>query len=116
MTSPENTYVDINVKTRNLKNLLKKIKPLVEGNKFIYRLKENNLLLELIVVGGQRIIQLYRVKKDRLSDLIYRQKELIFEHANRKILHIYWDGEYYRLKLFTNPLTIKIVVDKINDP
>ena len=116
MTPPKNTYVDINIKTRNLKKLLKKIKPWTEENKFIYKLKEKNNLVKLIVIGKQRIIESYKVKKDKLSDLTYKQKELIVEHASRKVLHIYWDGEYYRLKLLPNPLTIKIVVDRTNDP
>jgi len=103
MTPPKNTYVDINIKTRNLKNLLKKIKPWTEENKFIYKLKERSNLVKLIVIGKQKIIELYKVKKDKLSDLTYKQKELIVEHANRKVLHIYWDGEYYRLNYSQTP-------------
>lgn len=103
------SVIDISIHSRDFKKLIEKIKPLKINKHTIYLIKEKHKIYKLVTLGPPSIKYYYRKKHDILSGLKHRIREASINHYNRRIIEIYWEGSYYRIKLNLSPLTIRII-------
>ncbi len=103
--------IDPLIRSRDLKRLIKRIKP-IESNKYsVYLVRENTVLYKVLVLGKPNVKYYSRRKYDVLSGLTYRIREALIKHLGRDFIEVHWDGSYYRVKIKYSPLTIRIVVN-----
>lgn len=103
------------MKSRNIKNVLKRINPLVKNKVSLYILSENSHPY-IVLAYGKPIFKYNRRKIiDHLSGLTYSIREASILHGNNVFMQVYWDGSYFRIKTMNSPLTIKIVTEINHD-
>ncbi len=106
---PHLDYIDVNIRSRDIYSILKKIKPYIGRYYSLYTFMDTNKLFQVLVLGKPRTRYVYRKKKDLLSGLTYNIKEACIQHYGRTFIHINWNGSQYRLKIIYSPITIKII-------
>ncbi|ADI32579.1 hypothetical protein [Staphylothermus hellenicus] len=112
---PALNIISTDMKSRNIKNVLKRIKPLTKNKISLYIIFENNA--KYIVLAYDKPVTKYYKRKtiDYLSGLTVNLKEASILHGNKVFIRIYWDGTYFRIKTIDSPLIIKIVADINNN-
>jgi hypothetical protein len=103
--------INIYMRSRNIKNIIDRVKPSeIIDNYTKYLVKENTTYT--IIAYGKPVYKTITIKrKDLLSGLTFRIMEKLVIHGNKPLIHIYWDGSYYRVKILETPYAIKIVMD-----
>jgi hypothetical protein len=103
--------INIYMRSRNIKNIINRVKPVeIKDNYTKYLVRENTIYM--VIAYGKPIYKTITIRKrDVLSGLTLRIREKLVIHGNKPLIHIYWDGSYYRVKILETPYAIKIVMD-----
>ncbi len=99
------------MRSRNIKNIINKIKPVEIMDNYAKYLIRENTIYAIIAYGKPIYKTIITKKRDLLSGLTLRIMEKLVIHGNKPLIHVYWDGSYYRVKILETPYAIKIVVD-----
>ncbi|OYT41086.1 MAG: hypothetical protein B6U89_00190 [Desulfurococcales archaeon ex4484_58] len=102
-------FIDVNIRNRDLKIIIKKLRPYRKRQFTLYFLRNKTTNYVLVILGQIKIEYRERRIKDYLSGLTYPIREAIIKNYRREFIYIYWNKTHYRIKIMENPLMIKIV-------
>jgi len=112
--TPRVSIIDLTRKSRNLKVLIKDIKPILSAGSYtLYAIKEKHNVYILAVLGTPEIKTRMKYHRDVLSGLKYSIREAMVYHLDKPLIYVYWDESFYKIKLVDNPFSLKIKLDNL---
>jgi len=103
-----------NLKTcsRNIKSLIKRIKPVVDNGYSIYYFIDDNSKYVVIAYGAPEIERRLVYRYDKLSGLKHKLMEASFIHSGVNVVEIKWHSTYYKVILHNTVFNIIVVIDR----
>ncbi len=93
-------FIDISRKSRNLKALIKQVRPLVvNNNKYIYAVRDKGKIYYIVSICKPMLRFKVNRRYDKLSGVIVTIREADITVCGEELFYIFWTGEYYMVRV-----------------